>query len=202
MRVRIDDVELPLGENILGEGKDAIYEEARRAAKAEKRVIIDIIVDGEPVGSEEAFFSLSGGLDIKFVTQPIRDLLLESMKEGGKYIVTLKRGLEAIATLFEESRARDAQAKFGQAIEGIRWLTWVFDKSCLLLGIAVENLKSGDFKRDFDDLNNALGALASSMESGRTMGQAFLIRERLAPAIDRFSGYWNEIASMVETPLQ
>jgi hypothetical protein len=202
MRVRIDDVELPLDEAILEKGKEAIYEEAQRAAKAEKRVIIDFIVDGEPVGGEDAFFSLSGGFDIKFVTQPIRVLVSESMREGSKYMFALKRGLETIATLFEESRARDAQVKFGQAIEGIKWLTGVFNKSCLLLGVTEENLKFGDFKRDFDDLNSALEALASSMESGRTMGQAFLIRERLAPAIERFSGYWNEIASMVDIPLQ
>ncbi|MDR3332731.1 MAG: hypothetical protein LBT08_08880 [Synergistaceae bacterium] len=202
MRVRLDDVELSLDDGVIDGGHEAIYEEARKKARASRRVIIDIIVDGESVGEEDAFFSLSGGLDIRFVTQPIRDLVSESMDEGKRYFVSLKQGLDSIATLFEESNVHDAQAKFAQAIDGINWLLGVFDKSCLLLGVTSGSLRSGDYEKDLGDLNQALTELASSMESGKTMSQAYLIREKLAPSIERFSVYWDEVAALLGAPLQ
>lgn len=202
MKVMLDEVELPLSSDILEEGKEAIYETAKRAALAKNRVIVEILVDGEPVYDEDAFFALSGGIDIRFSTQPIRDLVRESMSEGAKYFPALKRGLEDIATLFEERRDHDAQVKFAQAIEGINWLVSVFDRSCILLGLTADVFKTGDFRTDFDELNRVLDDMASAMESGKTMSLAYLIRERLLPVVTRFSAYWDEVNAQLETPIQ
>ena len=141
----MDDVELQLDEDIIEEGKEAIYESAKREALARNRVIVDILVDGESVYDEDAFFSLSGGIDIQFATQPIRDLVSESLSEGERYFPILKNGLDSIATLFAEKKDHDAQVKFSQAIEGSNWLLCVFDRSCILLGFTSESFQTGDF---------------------------------------------------------
>jgi hypothetical protein len=202
MRIMIDDVEFPLDEDIIEEGRESIYEEVRSETASAKRVIVDIIVDGESVGDEDTFMSLSGGYEVRFVTKPIRDLVEESLREGSRYFIALKNGLDSIATLLEESRDHDAHAKFSQAIDGIRWLAGVFDKSCRLLGVTAANMRTGNFESDLGELNRALDELAKSMESGKTMNQAYLIRDRLMPAIEVFSNYWREISSLLESPLQ
>jgi hypothetical protein len=202
VKVLLDDAEFHLDEGIIEEGREAIYEEVRMAVTASRRVIVDIIVDGESVDDEDTFMSLSGGMEVQFITRPIRGLVEESLREGSRYFVALKSGLDSIATLLEESRDHDAHAKFSQAIDGIRWLTGVFNKSCMLLGVRESSLKSGSFERDFKDLNRALEEIASSMESGKTMNQAYLIRDRLMPAIEVFSNYWKEVSSLLDMPIQ
>ena len=63
-------------------------------------------------------------------------------------------------------------------------------------------MKTGSFERDFKDLNRALEDIARSMESGRTMNQAYIIRDRLLHSIEVFSNYWKEVSSLLEMPLQ
>jgi hypothetical protein len=202
MIVRIDGVELPLSESVIDEGKEAIFEAARRSALAKNSVIVDIMVDGVRLDDEETFFALSGGVDVSFASQPIIGLVRESVDEGQRYIPTLLKGLEGIATLIEEGREGEAQNSFAQAVEGINWLVGVFAKSCALLGITSEGLSSGDWDRDSRELNEVLEEIISIMESGRTMKMAFVIRERLVPAVGKFSSYWSDVASQLDSPIQ
>ncbi|MCL2684597.1 MAG: hypothetical protein FWE55_05075 [Synergistaceae bacterium] len=201
MRIRLDEVELPLSGEIIEEGKQAIFEAARRNALSKKSVIVEIIVDGVQIEDEEAFFSLSGGMDIHFTSQPIISLVRESVEEGQKYIPTLLKGLEGIATLIEEGRDNEAQNSFSQAVEGINWLVGVFAKSCALLGITSENLSAGDWTKDSKELNEVLEEIISIMEGGRSMRMAFVIRERLIPVINKFSSYWSDVSSQLDGPL-
>jgi hypothetical protein len=202
MRILLDNAELRLGEDIIEDGREAIYERVRHETAASGRVIVDIIVDGESIGDENTFMSLSGGSEFQFITKPVRGLVQESLREGQRYFVALKNGLDQIATLLEESRDHEAQAKFSQAIDGIRWLTGTFSKSCMLLGVAERSLKTGSFERDLKYLNRALEDIAGAMEGGRTMNQAYIIRDRLLPSIEVFSNYWKEVSSILEMPLQ
>ena len=202
MRIRLDEIELPLSEEIIEGGKEAVFEAARRSALSKKSVIVDIIVDGVPIEDEETFFSLSGGVDIHFTSQPIISLVRESMEEGDKYIPTLLKGLEGIATLIEEGRNNEAANSFSQAVEGINWLVGVFARSCALLGITSDALSAGDWAKDSKELNGALEEIISIMESGRTMRMAFVIRERLIPEITKFSSYWSDVSSQLDSPLQ
>jgi len=230
MRIRLDEVELPLSEKIIEEGKEAVFEAARRSALSKKSVIVEIMVDGVQIEDEETFFSLSGGVDIHFTSQPIilrvqiEDeetffslsggvdihftsqpiilLVRESVEEGRKYIPTLLKGLEGIATLIEEGRDNEATNSFAQAVEGINWLVGVFARSCALLGITSDVLSAGDWAKDSKELNEALEEIISVMESGRAMRMAFSIRERLIPEITKFSSYWSDISSQLDSPLQ
>jgi hypothetical protein len=141
-------------------------------------------------------------MDIHFTSQPIISLVRESVEEGQKYIPTLLKGLEGIATLIEEGRENEAQNSFAQAVEGINWLVGVFAKSCALLGITADNLSAGDWEKDSKELNEVLGEIISIMEGGRTMRMAFAIRERLVPEIAKFSSYWSNVSSQLDSPLQ
>ncbi|MDR1138059.1 MAG: hypothetical protein LBK91_07030 [Synergistaceae bacterium] len=202
MTVRLDGVELSVSEETMEKGKEAVFETARQKALSKNSVIVNIIVDGIDIEDEDAFFSLSGGHDIQFVSQPIIDLVRESVEEGKKYIPVLLKGLEGIATMIEENKEADARNAFTQAIEGINWLVGVFSKNCALLGITSSGLESGDWDNDSKELNGALEAMVSVMESGRTMRMAYIIRERLSPAIEKFALYWSDIESQLNRPLQ
>ncbi len=202
LRVRLDDVELSLSDDVLAGGKRAVFEVAKQDALGRNAVIVGITVDGEQIGDEESFYALSGGLDIHFTSQPVRELVEESLGEGERYLPLLASGLESVATLFEEKKDDEAQAKLLQTIEGINWLVDVFDKSCILMGVRPDTLKVGNFLQDRSDLNDALSEMVDVMESGKMIELAYLIREKLLPVVQKFSAYWAEIKAEMETPLQ
>lgn len=201
MRIRLDEVDFTPPEGT-GDGKKSIFEAVKREAASKNRVVSQIIVDGKSLAEHDEFCILAGVADVRFVTQPIRELLSESIAEGKQYIPILKKGLESIATDFEEKRVDEALTKFSQAIEGINWLVGVFDRSCILLGIPTDTLVSGSFEDDFGIMRTALEDMTTAMENGKTMTLAYLIREKLLPAIDRFSLYWFEVSSQLDAPLQ
>jgi len=202
MRIWLDDVEFVVSGDIIDEGKEAIFEAARKNSLSSNRVIVGIAVDGVSIEDEDAFFSLSGGIDVRFTSQPIIELVRESVAEGRKYIPALVKGLEGIATMIEENDEAGAKNSFAQAIDGINWLVSVFARSCALLGVSAERLASGDWPSDSLELNKTLEEMISIMESGRMMRLAYIIRERLVPSIKKFAFYWAEIASQLESPLQ
>jgi hypothetical protein len=202
MRVTLDGAKLPIGDSLAAEGKEAIFEAARRDAIAKNRVIVGITVDDVTIEDEDAFLALSGGIDIRFTSQPVIDLVRESVDEGRRYIPTLLKGLKGIATMIEEGREKDAQVPFSQAVEGINWLVGVFAKSSALLGITADGLSSGNWNDDSKRLNETLEEMISVMESGRMMRMAYIIRERLIPVMRKFASYWSDISAQLESPLQ
>lgn len=202
MRVRLDEVELSLSDDVLASGKRAVFEAVRQDALGRNAVIVGITVDGETIADEETFYSLSGGVDIHFTSQPLRELVSESLNEGERYLPHLSSGLAAVATLIEEKKEGEAQAKLLSAIEGINWLVDVFDKSCILMGVRPDTLKSGDFLQDRSALNEVLTEMVEVMEKGRMIGLAYLIREKLLPAVEKFSVYWMEIKTEADSTLQ
>ena len=202
MRIRLDDLELSLSENILNGGKAAIYDAAKRLATADNRVIVDIVVDGESIPEESAFLALSGGLDIRFETQPVSRLVPETVAEGERYIPILQDGLESVATLLEEGNDREALYRFAQCVEGIDWLMSVFEKCQVLLDVPPGGFKCGDYGKYVDEFTKTQSDILSSMEGGKNMRVAFLVRDELLPLISRFSMFWNEVKELAETPLQ
>ena len=201
MRIRIDEVDFALPEGA-GNDKKSIFEAVKREVLGRNRVISQVIVDGNPLDDQDLFCTLAAGAETQFVTQPIRELVAQSMDEGTNYVPLLKSGLESVATDFEAGRDGEAMGKFTQAVEGINWLISVFDRSCILLGVTTDMLASGRFDKDMGDMRNALEEMTAAMENGKNMALAYLIREKLLPAIDRFSLYWSEVSSQLDTPLQ
>jgi hypothetical protein len=202
MRIRLDDVDLALGQDILNGGKEAIYDAVKRRALDGGGVIADIVVDGESVPEESAFCALSGGLDIRFVTQPIKDLIPESIAEGERYIPLLEGGLESVATFLEQGSDQEALGRFTQCVDGIDWLMSVFARCCVLLSIPPDSFKCGNYNEYIADFNKAQKDILTSLESGKNMRVAFLVRDELIPLINRFSRFWNEVREQAETPPQ
>jgi hypothetical protein len=202
MIVTLDDAQLSIDESLIAEGHEAIFEAARRSAISKNRVIVKITVDGVDIEDETAFFALSGGIDIRFGSQPIIDLVKESIEEGRGYIPALLRGLEGIATMIEEGRESEVKLPFSQAVEGINWLVGVFAKSCALLGVTADGLSSGDWGEDSRRMNEVLEEMVAVMESGKIMKMAYIIREKLIPVINKFALYWSDISSLLESPIQ
>jgi hypothetical protein len=201
MRIRLDDMDVALEDSIIAAGKEAVFSEIKRIALEGSGVIVEIIVDGETVPDEEAFFSLAGGYDIRFISQPIKDLVRESIEEGDRYLPLLKDGLEAVATLFERGDYHEAQSRLSQGVEGIDWLSSVLGKCCILRGIALSDFKSGNYEEYTAELNKTLNELISSLESGKNLQIAYIIRENLSQLINRFSDFWDEIKEQIDTPL-
>ena len=202
MRIRLDGRELSLDQDVIDEGKEAVFNAVREEALEKKSVIVNITVDGEPIDDEEVFFSLSGGLDIEFNSQPVMELVNESLSEGNRYFPILISGLESIATLFEENKTTDARNKFVQALEGINWLVKVFDNCCILLSSNPEQMECGNFNEDISALNEALEEIITAMDGGKTMTQAWITREKLLPSVRKLYLYWNELAKELDSPLQ
>lgn len=202
MRIRLDDEVISLDDDIIEEGKEAIYNEAKRIAVSRNRVITETILDGEGIDDLDVFFSLSSGQDIQFVTQPVRALVHDSMAEGSKYFPSLFVGLENVATKFEAKKDQEAQGLLAQAIDGINWLFGVFDRTCILMAVTTDSLESGDFTKDSEDIKSVLDEMTSTMEEGKNLKLAYVIREKLIPALRSFSTYWDEVAKSLESPLQ
>lgn len=200
MRIMIDEADFALPEGV-GNDKKSIFEAVKREVVGRNRVITQVIVDGNILDDLDLFQMLSAGTEAQFVTQPIRELVAQSMSEGANYIPLLKNGLESVATDFEAGRDSDALGKFTQAVEGINWLIGVFDRSCILLGVTTNMLTSGNFDEDMGDMRDALEKMTAAMENGKNMVLAYQIREKLLPAIDRFSLYWSEVSSQPDAPL-
>lgn len=202
MMIRLDDEVVSFDEDILSEGKKAIYDEVNRIAVSRGRVIIRTILDGVEIEELDVFLSLSGGQDIQFITKPVRELVRESLAEGSRYLPSLISGLETVASKFEAKRDQEAQSMLATAIDGINWLFGAFDRTCILTAVTTDTLKTGDFKKDLDEWRSALDEMASAMEGGKNLKLAYTIREKLIPAIERFSTYWAEVAEILEGPLQ
>lgn len=202
MRIRLDGKELALPEGIINGGKKGILEFVQKKALTYHSVIVEIIVDNENLHDEDAFLALSGGLDVQFVSQPVRDLVGESLDEADRYFQLLPNGVESIATLFERKNDPEAENKFAQLIEGIEWLLQVFSKSCTLLGVNPYEMKIGNFANDIDALNKALGKLADVKTEGRTTEVAWILREELLPVVKTLPVYWSELRSSLTEPMQ
>jgi hypothetical protein len=202
MRIRLDDVDLALGSDIMDGGKEAIYGAVRRLALDSNSVITDILVDGESVDEESAFLALSGGLDIRFISKPVKELIPESIAEGERYIPLLEAGLDSVATLFEQGSDQEALSRFAQCVDGIDWLMAVFGKCEALLNIPLDGFRCGNYNEYVEDFNRTQKDILSSMEGRKNMRVAFLIRDELIPLINRFSRFWDEAKTQAETQLQ
>ncbi len=202
MRIRLDDEELILGDDIAQAGKEEIFEEVKRIAANRGRVITGTVLDGEPIDDIDVFLSISSGQDIQFVSQAVRALVIDSLAEGTKYLPTLLGGLGNVAAKLETGNNEEAQNMLASAIEGIDWLFGVFDRNCGLLGITADNLTSGDLDKDSEVIKGILDDMNAAMESGKNLKLAFVIRDRLIPAMERFSTYWEEVSRVPEAPLQ
>ncbi|GHV29266.1 hypothetical protein FACS1894167_08300 [Synergistales bacterium] len=198
MIIRLDGTEVFLPGNITEAGKEAIYEEVQRMAGENGAVIKDILVDGESIYDTNAFFAIAGGVDIDFTSQNVLELAEETLAEGDRYIPVLEAGISDIATLFEQGQDGEARSKLAHASEGIEWLTSVLLKLCICMSIKPGELKAGNYEEYVAKLRDALDGMMTSIEEGKLLRTAYLMRGELLPLIINFADYWNEVKEKAE----
>lgn len=202
MRIRLDDEELSLSSDIMEGGRRGIFDAARQMATTNGRVITEVIVDGESLDDMESFCELSSGQDVQFKSQVIGSLVRESIAEGRSYLPNLLNGLAVVASKFEAGSVEEARTLMAQGVEGINWLVSVFDRCTGFLGFTDSSFTSGDFPADVTAIKEAMGDMVKAMEAGQDKKMAFVIRDALLPALERFSAYWDEVARTLDTPMQ
>lgn len=201
MRVRLDDAEWNVEDELVNQGKEALLGAARNLATEKGAIISEIVVDGIEV-EEDIFLQLSSGVDIQFKTQSIRELLQESLVEGQSYFPSLLSGLERVAELFEANNSEEGLRIFAQALEGVGWILQVMDRAGLLLHAQAERLGGGDFSQEFADLCEKVTALSAALEEGKHLEIAYRIREDLLPSLRKLAICWGEMLSLAKGTLQ
>ncbi|MDR1377026.1 MAG: hypothetical protein LBJ22_05910 [Synergistaceae bacterium] len=149
------------------------------------RVVTEIRLDGV-VMDEEAFLNVTGGLAARFVSQPVRELIHNSLDEAIKYTPRLTKGLEEIALHFEKNELSIGQGKLADAADGLDWLLLVFQNCSALLAMEEEINDSGldGLKAALSESINSLGTLHTERQY---LQMASCIRQKLIPAIEKFS---------------
>lgn len=201
MRVRLDDAEWNVADELVNQGKESLLGAARKLAEEKGAIISGITVDGVEV-EEDVFLQLSAGVDIQFKTQSIRELLRESLADGQAYFPSLLSGLEQVADLFEANNKEEGLRLFAQALEGIGWILQVMDRASLLLCTRTDFLSSGDISRELADLCEKVTSLSAVLEEGKHLEIAYRIREDLLPSLRKLSLSWGEMVSQAEGTLQ
>lgn len=198
MKVTLDGSEFALGDGMKGGDKRAIYDAVRAAAAKDGRVITSLSVDGNEISDVDAFCAISGGQTIEFTSQAVRSLVNESAAEGTRYLSALMPGVSDIATKFERGEDDAAHRMLSDAVEGINWIFGIFEKICGITGITAESLKAGKFSEDSEHIKEALTEMNTAMEAGDGMKLAYIIRSKLAPVLEKFKGYWDEVVSTID----
>ena len=201
MRVRLDDAEWNVDDELVNQSKESLLGAAKKLAAEKGAIISGITVDGIEM-EEDIFLQLSAGVDVQFKTQSIRELLRESLADGQDYFPSLLSGLERVADLFEANNKEEGLRLFAQALEGIGWILQVMDRASLLLCTRTDLLSSGDFSREFADLCEKVTALSVVLEEGKHLEIAYRIREDLLPSLRKLSLCWGEMVSQAEGTLQ
>lgn len=183
MKVYIDGQEYS---ELLG-GADAasILNVVRGDVSRKGRVVTEIRLD-DVVMDEEAFLNVTGGLAARFTSQPVRELVHDSLDEAVNYIPRLTKGLEEIALHFEKNELGVGQRKLADAADGLDWLLLVFQNCSALLAIGEEmnDLGLHELKTALSESINSLGALHTERQYSQ---MAFCIRQKLIPEIEKFS---------------
>ena len=168
---------------------------AGEAASKEGKVVSEIRVD-DVLMDEEAFLSVQGGLTAHLRTQPVRELVRESVDEAINYIPRLTKGLEEISLHFEGGELVAAQSKLADAADGLDWLLRVFQSCCALMAMNEETSESG-MKNLRNSLSESINLLGGLYEEKKYFQMALCIRQKLLPDIEKFSVYIQRLRDIV-----
>jgi hypothetical protein len=145
---------------------------------------------------DEAFLNLTGGMAAYFVSQPTRELVLESLDEALNYAPRLTKGFEQICLHFDANELAMGEWKLADAAEGLDWLLSAFHHCQALLGIGDEINDQGlaKLKGTLADVINRLG----SQHDERQFSQmAITIRQELLPNVREFVTHVRRLRSFL-----
>lgn len=199
MRVLIDGDEHVLSEDIVS--KEELFSGVKKEAARRGRVVHSITVDGT-VLEEDAFLALSGGVEARFETVPVRELVMDSLSEGTKYMSQLSAGLSKIADMLEADKTAEGLDLLRQAAEGIGWSLQVIHNCQVLLGISDAEVGDGKVDELKTTLAQELEEASSSIENGKPLELAFRIRTGVLPDIQRMSHYMEALLEICRKVVQ
>jgi hypothetical protein len=145
---------------------------------------------------DEAFLNLTGGMAAYFVSQPVRDLVRDSLDDALGYIPRLTKGLEEIAQHFDRNELATAEGRLADAAEGLDWLLRVFHYCGALLAIDEETTAPGLTKLK-ESFAVAIEHLADLHEKRQHLQMAPAIRQDLLPRVNELAVYVRKLRSFV-----
>ena len=192
MKVYVDEQECT---DVL-DGADAasILDEVKTRASREGRVVTEIRVDNVAM-DEDAFLNVTGGVSAHFSSQPVRELVRDSLDEALSYVPRLSKGLEEIALHFEAGELAAGQGKLADAADGLDWILLVFQNCSALLAVGEEagGPALDELKEALCSSINLLGVLH---EEKKYLQMALCIRQRLIPEVTKFSVYVQKLRDL------
>jgi hypothetical protein len=158
------------------------------------RVVTEIRLD-DIVMDEEAFLNVTGGLVARFTSQPVRELVHDSLDEAINYIPRLMKGLNEIVLHFEKNEIAIGQGKLADATDGLDWILLAFRNCSALLAVEEEMNNSGldELKTALSESINSLGTLHTEC---RYPQMALCIRQKLIPEIEKFSVHFKKLREL------
>ena len=168
--------------------KEELFSRVKEEGARRGHVVRSIAVDGT-VLDEEAFLALAGGGEVHFETVPVRDLVLESLSEGARYMEHLSAGLAKVADMLEADKTVEGLDLLRQAAEGIGWSLQVLHNSQVLLGVSDHEVGDGKVGELKTTLMTELEKASGSIESGKPLELSLRIRTGVLPNIQRLAQY-------------
>jgi hypothetical protein len=192
MKVYLDGQEFGLPDGV---DAPSILNVVRGQVAKDGRVITGLRVDDVEM-DDEAFLNLAGGMTARFVSQPVRDLVRESLDEALDYAPRLTNGFEEIALHFDRNELATAEGKLADAAEGLDCILRVFNHCGALLAVGDETGDPGLTKLK-ESLAAAIDRLGSLHEERQYLQMALAIRQDLLPKVNEFTAHVRRLRSFV-----
>jgi hypothetical protein len=192
MKVYLDGQEVGLPD---GADAPSILNAVQEQVAKDGRVITELRVDDVEM-DDEAFLNLAGGMAARFVSQPVRDLVRESLDDALGYVPRLVNGLEEIALHFDRNELGTAEAKLADAAEGLDWLLRIFHYCSALLAVG-EEMDDPGLPKLKEALSAAVDQLGVLHEKRRYPQMALAIRRDLLPKVNEFATHVRRLRSFV-----
>ena len=142
MHIWIDNTQLADAPDL-----NAALEQARVHAETGGRLIVDILVDGQPA-PDEIFDDEPEGLgpinELRFTTADTNELIVETAQTAIESIELLKADLEAGAQQIRAGDIQDAMETMRSILEGWQAMRDIVDQITQITSIEIESIKVGE----------------------------------------------------------
>lgn len=199
MKILIDNEECPFSAEIASKGQ--ILASVKDSSGKKGRVVCSVAVDGTSM-DEDAFLALSGGMEVRFTTRPVRDLVAESLTDAGEYLKKLSSGLTRVAGNLEAKKTTEGFELLGQAAEGVGWLLQIVHNCQALLSVNDAEVGDGALGVLKTMLLEELEKTSRSVEDHKPLELALRIRSGVLPTLHNLGGYIDALLKISGSSVQ
>ncbi len=165
MHIWIDNTQLTDAPDL-----NAALEQARVHAETGGRLIVDILVDGQPA-PDEIFDDEPEGLgdinELRFTTADTNELIIETAQTAIESIELLKADLEAGAGQIRAGDLQDSMETMRSILEGWQAMRDIVDQITQIATIDIQTLKVGDQTGSeiIDSLSKSLSEVRETLQN-------------------------------------